>query len=210
MISIEKSLKTYPNHPTRVFLQTLEDVLGKNGVNALLRIAGLQGWIETYPAENFERDVDLSEFSSLNAALEEIYGPRGGHGLARRASKTAFVLTWKQHGALKDLQTAEFDSLPTQTRNMEGIRTFAEVLSAESDLKCEVQEEDNVILFRVQNCPDCWGRESSIPTCQGFVGLLEGCMQWLGSGNDYEITEKECAAAGGEACTFSITEEPVG
>ena len=61
MISIEKSLKTYPNHPTRAFLLELEDVLGKNGLNALLRIAGLQEWIDTYPAENFERDVDLSE-----------------------------------------------------------------------------------------------------------------------------------------------------
>ncbi|MCJ7568402.1 MAG: 4-vinyl reductase, partial [Anaerolineales bacterium] len=171
MISIEKSLKTYPNHPTRAFLLALEDVLGKNGVNALLRIASLQGWIETYPAEDFEREVDLSEFSSLNAALDEIYGSRGGHGLARRASKTAFDLTWKQHGALGDMQSAEFDSLPAQTRNMEGIRAFAEALSTGSDLKCEVQEEENIILFRVQNCPVCWGRESSAPTCQGFVGL---------------------------------------
>jgi hypothetical protein len=110
VISIEKSHKTYPNHPTRAFLLALEDVLGKNGVNALLRIANLQGWIDTYPAENFEREVDLSEFSSINAALVEIYGPRGGYGLARRASKSAFDLTWKQHGALGDLQTAAFDS----------------------------------------------------------------------------------------------------
>ena len=209
MISIEKSLKTYPNHPTRAFLLALEDVLGKNGVNALLRIASLQGWIETYPAEDFEREVDLSEFSSLNAALDEIYGTRGGHGLARRASKTAFELTWKQHGALGDMQSAEFDSLPAQTRNMEGIRAFAETLSTASDLKCEVQEEENIILFRVQNCPVCWGRESSAPTCQGFVGLLEGCLQWLDSGKVYEITEKECTATGGGSCTFSINKEPV-
>jgi len=210
VISIEKSHKTYPNHPTRAFLLALEDVLGKNGVNALLRIANLQGWIDTYPAENFEREVDLSEFSSINAALDEIYGSRGSHGLARRASKSAFDLTWKQHGALGDLQTAEIDSLPAQTRNKEGLAVFAKVLSATSDLECDVQEEDNIILFRVQNCPVCWGRESSSPTCQGFVGLLEGCLLWLGSGKGFEVTEKECSAAGGEACTFSINKVPVG
>ncbi len=203
MISIEKSYKTYPNHPTRAFLLELEDVLGKNGLNILLRIAGLQGWIDTYPAENFEREVDLSEFSSLNAALDEIYGSKGSHALARRASKTAFDLTWKQH-------TADFDSLPAQARNKEGLTIFAEVLSAASDLECEVQEKDNIILFRVQNCPVCWGRESSSPTCQGFVGLLEGCLQWLGSDKNFEIIEKECSAAGGDACTFAITEEPIG
>ena len=210
MISIEKSHKTYPNHPTRAFLLALEDVLGKNGVNALLRIANLQGWIDTYPAENFEREVDLSEFSSINAALEEIYGSRGGYSLARRASKSAFDLTWKQHGALGDLQTAAFDALPAQTSIKEGLTLFAEVLSTASDLECKVQEEDNLILFRVQNCPVCWGRESSAPNCHGFVGLLEGCLQWLGSGINFEVTEKECSAAGGDTCTFSINEEPGG
>lgn len=210
MISIEKSHKTYPNHPTRAFLLELEDVLGKNGLNTLLRIAGLQEWIDTYPAENFEREVDLSEFSSLNAALDEIYGSKGSHALARRASKTAFDLTWKLHGALGNQQAADFDSLPAQARNKEGLTILAEALSAASDLECEVQEEDNIILFRVQNCPVCWGRESSSPTCQGFVGLLEGCLQWLGSDKNFEIIEKECSAAGGDACTFSITEEPIG
>ncbi len=210
MISIKNSHKTYPNHPTRAFLLALVDILGKNGVNAVLRIASLQKWIETFPAENFEREVDLSEFSSLNAALEEVYGSRGGHGLARRASMSAFDLTWKQYGALGDLHTAEIDSRPTQTRNKEGLAAFAKALSAASDLECEVQAEDNIILFRVQNCPVCWGRESSGPTCQGFVGLLEGCLQWLGSGINIEVTEKECSAAGGEACTFSINKVPVG
>ncbi len=210
MISIDKSHKTYPNHPTRAFLLALADILGKNGVNAVLRIANLHEWIETYPAENFERDVDLSEFSSLNAALEEVYGSRGGHGLARRASKSTFDLTWKQHGALGDLQTAAFDSLPAQTKNREGLTLFAEVLSAASDLECEVQEEDHLILIRVKNCPVCWGRESSAPICQGFVGLLEGCVQWLAAGINFDVTEKECSAAGGEACTFSINKEPVG
>ena len=209
MIAIDNSQKTYPNHPTRAFLLALDDMLGKNGVNALLRIAGLQGWIEIYPAENFEREVDLSEFSSLSAALEEIYGSRGGPGLARRASKTAFDQTWKIHGALGDLQTAEFDSLPAKTRTEEGLKVFAEVLSAASDLECDIQEESNFILFRVQNCPVCWGRESASPSCQGFVGLLEGCLQWLGCGKDIGITEKECAAAGGEACTFAINLELV-
>lgn len=208
MISIEKSLKTYPNHPTRAFLLELEDVLGKNGLNALLRIAGLQGWIDTYPAENFERDVDLSEFSSLNAALDEIYGSKGSHALARRASKSSFDLAWKQHSALENQRAVDFDSLPAQGRNKEGLTLFAEVLSAASDLECEVQEENNTILFRVQNCPVCWGRESSSPTCQGFVGILEGCLQWLSSDKSFEVTEKECSAAGGDACTFSITEEP--
>jgi len=209
VILIEKSHKTYPNYPTRAFLLALEDVLGKNGVNALLRIANLQGWIETYPAENFNREVDLSEFSSLNAALDEIYGSRGGQSLARRASKSAFDLTWKQHSAFGDLQTADFESLPAQTRNKEGLTVFAEVLSAASDLECEVQEKDNLILFRVQNCPVCWGRETSSPTCQGFIGLLEGCLYWLGSGDEFEVTEEECSATEAEACTFSIKKTPV-
>jgi len=207
MISIELSQKTYPNHPTRAFLLALDDMLGKNGVIALLRIASLQGWIETYPAENFEREVDLSEFSSLNAALEEIYGSRGGSGLARQASKTTFDITWNQHGALGNLQTKEFDSLPAKTRTEEGLKVFAEVLSAASDLECDVGKETNIMLFSVKNCPVCWGRESSSPSCQGFVGLLEGCLHWLGSGEDIEITEKECAAAGGEACKFAIKME---
>ena len=208
MISIENSHNTYPNQPTRAFLEALEDVLGKNGLNALLRIAGLPGWIETYPADNFERDVDLSEFSSLNAALEEIYGDRGGHGLARRASESAFDLSWKQYGPLGDLSTAEIDAFPEQERIKEGARLFAETLSSASDLECEVISQDDILLFRVHNCPICWGRESSIPTCAGFIGLLEACIKWISPGMDVEIIEIECAAVGGEVCIFTFDAQP--
>jgi len=84
-VSPEKSGLYYPNKIARIYIMAMEDVMGKNGLNAILNLAGLQNYIENYPNDNLERQFDFADFTSLNAALEDMYGPRGGRGLALRA-----------------------------------------------------------------------------------------------------------------------------
>lgn len=61
--------------------------MGKNGLNAILNLAGLTNYIESYPADSLEKGFDFAELSAIGVALEEMYGPRGGRGLMLRAGR---------------------------------------------------------------------------------------------------------------------------
>ncbi|HRE26374.1 MAG TPA: 4-vinyl reductase, partial [Anaerolineales bacterium] len=76
-----KSGYYYPNKMGRIYLTALEEVMGKNGLNAILRLAGLDRFIDRYPPDNLAKEFDFADIAALHTALEEMYGPRGGRGL---------------------------------------------------------------------------------------------------------------------------------
>jgi hypothetical protein len=81
-----------PNKMGRIVLLSLDEVMGRNGVNAVLNLARLQDRIENYPPNNFDKDFGFDELGQMLQALDEMYGPRGGRGLARRAGQACFKL----------------------------------------------------------------------------------------------------------------------
>lgn len=86
MDPIPKSGLNYPNKTARIAIRSLEDVMGKNEINAILNLANLPSLIDNYPPDNLAREFDFADFSAINGALEEMYGPhrRPWAGLTRR------------------------------------------------------------------------------------------------------------------------------
>ena len=80
----EKSGLYYPNKFARITVMAMEEIMGTNGLNAILNLSGLSYLIGNYPPDNLEKGFDFADFTALNVALEDMYGPRGGRGLARR------------------------------------------------------------------------------------------------------------------------------
>ena len=69
MRRIEPSGYHYPNKLARIYIQAIEEVMGKNGLNAILNLAGLAHLIDNYPPDNFDKEFDFADFSALNWAL---------------------------------------------------------------------------------------------------------------------------------------------
>ena len=53
--SSEPSGYYYPNNMGRIVLQALEEVMGRNGVNALLTLAKLRHLVNNFPPNNLEK-----------------------------------------------------------------------------------------------------------------------------------------------------------
>ena len=100
MDTIPPSGYYYPNKIARIFLQAMEEIMGKNGLNAVLNMAKQPNLIDNYPPDNLEKEFDFAQFSALNGALEEMYGPRGGRGLALRGGRASFARGLQGFGAL--------------------------------------------------------------------------------------------------------------
>ncbi|HID51271.1 MAG TPA: 4-vinyl reductase, partial [Anaerolineae bacterium] len=80
----------YPNKMGRILLMSLEEVMGRNGLNALLNLVDLRQLINELPPDNLEKEFDFAHISNINRGLEEIYGPRGARGLALRGGRAIF------------------------------------------------------------------------------------------------------------------------
>jgi hypothetical protein len=72
MEQIPKSGFYYANRFTRIALQAYEEVMGKNSLNVVLNLAGLNNLIDNYPPDNLEREFDFADFMAIHVALEEM------------------------------------------------------------------------------------------------------------------------------------------
>lgn len=210
MDPIPKSGYYYPNKAGKIILESLVNVMGKNGLNAILNLAHLSHLIDNYPPDNLAREFDFSDVSAINQALEEMYGPRGGRGLALRAGRATFSDVLRNFGALAGVGDLAFRVLPLQTKLRIGIPAMARIFSQVSDQYSTVTETENDFLYTIHRCPVCWGRKNlDKPVCYIAVGLLQEGLKWLSGGNEFRVVETKCVAMGDTVCEFTIQKTPI-
>jgi predicted hydrocarbon binding protein len=200
----------YPNKIARIFLGAMEDVMGKNGLNAILNLAGLQQYIDNYPPDNLERQFDFAHFTALQVALEDMYGPRGGRGLALRAGRACFAQGLKNFGALAGAGDLAFKVLPLSAKLKMGLPAMAAIFTNFSDQLSVVEEHDDHYTYIIKKCPLCWGRKTDKPVGHTAVGLLQEGLRWVSGGHEFRVVETECKAKGDEFGVFVIYKEPIG
>lgn len=201
----------YPNKIARIYIEAMEDVMGVNGLNAVLNLAGLGAYVGNYPADNLNKEFDFAEFTALNLGLEEMYGPRGGRGLALRAGRACFSQGLKNFGALAGVGDMAFKVLPLQAKLKMGLPAMAAIFTQFSDQKSDVEEYDDHFLYYIRDtCPVCYGRTADKPVCHVAVGLLQEGLRWVSGGHEFRVFENECIATGASHCIFTIYKEPIG
>jgi hypothetical protein len=207
---IEPSGYYYTNMIVRFTLEAMEEIMGKNGLNAILNLAGLSHLIDNYPPANLDKEFDFADYSSLMGALEEMYGPRGGRGLQLRAGRVGFARGGQKMGAMVGVGDLAFKVLPLGPKLKAGLPAMAMVFSQFSDQKSTVADSGDYYTYRMAPCPVCWGRTADRPICFSGKGLLEEGLHWVSSGRKFRVEEIECVAMGDEACTYAIYKEPIG
>jgi hypothetical protein len=206
---IPKSGLYYPNNIARIYLQAMEEVMGKNGLNAILNMAHLNHLVDNYPPGNLNREFDFADYSALSGALEEMYGARGGRGLALRAGRASFAQGLRHFGALAGAGDLAFKVLPLSMKLKIGVPAMAKVFSQVSDQKSTVEDAGTEIRYTMRPCPVCWGRKSDKPMCHAGAGLLAEGLRWLSGGHEFRVQESKCVGCGDEACVLVVQKEPI-
>ena len=198
----------YPNKFGLIIIKSLEDVMGKNGLNAILNLAGVPQYIDSYPPDNLEKGFDFAELSAIGSALEDMYGPRGGRGLALRAGRSTFSDALKNFGALAGVADLAFAVLPLQSKLRIGLDAFAKMFTQLTDQVTTVSEKDDEFVWTISKCPCCWGRQNEEkPVCYISTGLLLESLKWVSGGNEFRVDETKCLAVGEDVCEFVIQKE---
>ena len=210
MEPIPKAGFYYANKIARITIMALENVMGKNGVNAILNLANERNLIDNYPPDNLERQFDFADFSSINVALEEMFGPRVGRSLALRAGRAAFAGALRNFGALAGVGDLAFKVLPLQAKLRIGLPAMARIFSQTSDQYSTVVEREREFIYTIHRCPACWGRQDlDKPACFVATGLLQEGVKWVSGGLEFRVNEAHCIAMGNEVCDFIIQKEPI-
>jgi len=199
----------YPNRMGRIILLSMEEVMGRTGVNAVLKLGSLSSLIENYPPDNTELDFSFPTVNMLTEMLEHMYGPHGGRGLSLRIGRACFNYGLRQYGTQLGLTEMAFRLLPLPTRLTAGATAFAELFNKYTDQRVRVEQEDGKLLWHIERCPLCWERKASEPVCHLAVGLLQEALYWVSGGKVFSVEERTCIAAGDQACTIVIDQSPL-
>ena len=197
----------YPNKLGRIILLSMEEIIGRNGVNAVLNQAGLRSMINNYPSNDLELAVSFEAIGQMQVALEAIYGPRGGRGLSLRAGRACFKHGLREFGPLLGFTDLAFRLLPLDEKLRSGALIFADIFNKYSHQQVVVEEEPRRYLWKIERCPVCWKRIADGPVCHLAVGLLQEALYWISGGKFYNVEEIDCIAQGGIACVIAIEKQ---
>ncbi len=209
MEPIPKSGLYYPYKFARIAILALRDVMGQNGLNAILNLAGLSRLIDDLPPDNLERKFDFADFSAISGALEEMFGPRGGRSLALRGGRATFEDALKNFGALAGVGDLAFKVLPMSIKLRIGLPAMAKIFSSTSDQLSTVEEKPDKFIYTIHRCPVCWGRHTEKPACNYANGLLQASLKWVSGGNEFRVMQIAAKSSGNDNCQFIIPKEPI-
>ena len=103
------------NSLVRQALTSAQEVMGDNGLNAVLRTSGLERFIGNLPPNNLEPSIQASQYDQLNQAIEDFYG-RAGKGMLRRIGKASFQYAVREQAALLGVAGVALKLLPEKQR----------------------------------------------------------------------------------------------
>jgi len=198
----------YPQKMGRIILLGMEEVMGRNGVDALLHLASLESFIQNYPPARPERTFPFETVSQIQSTLEQAYGPRGGRGLALRIGRACFKYGLKEYGSMLGLTELAFRMLPLSTKLHSGAKSFADLFNKHTDQRVTVEEKETQFFWYIERCPVCWDRRAEQPVCHLAVGVIQESLYWLSGGKIFNVEETACIARGDSACTIVVDKSP--
>ncbi len=199
----------YPNKIGRLTLLSLEDVMGRNGVNALLNLAGAKQWVNSFPANDYKREIAYSDFASVMEAMETMYGVRGARGMELRAGRYAFNLGLKEFGPLLGVGDLALKLMPMTIKMKITLNLTARTFASYADQPTRVEERKGQFLYIIEKCPVCWGRHTDKPSCFIAQGILEEALSWVTGGRNFKVEQIQGRSVGASECIWSIDKEPV-
>ncbi len=193
------------NSLVRQALVSAQEVMGDNGLNAVLRTSDLERFIGNFPPNNLEPSIPASQYARLNQAIEDFYG-RGGKGMLRRIGKASFQYGMREQSALMGVAGVALKLLPERQKIKFILNGMADALKKSNpQVNAWVDESGGRLAYVEATCAICHSRHSSEPVCHLYVGSITEAVHWA-TGRDYQVVETRCMAKGDPHCRFELGE----
>jgi predicted hydrocarbon binding protein len=199
--------KRMPNVMLRNLLEAIAEVLGENGLKAVLNASGLQRFIDNYPPNNMELGVTFADYGAAEQAVEDVVGPRGAKVMLTRIGRATFRYALEERPAVLGLAGLALKALPKNARIKLVLASLARAATRDVNQPTDIEEHDDHFLFVVDECPCRWRGKKDKPSCFVTVGVLHGALHWA-TGKNFNIKQTSCIAMGNDACRYRIDKKP--
>ena len=186
------SEKTVSSMVIRLVLDSTEEILGTNGLKALLNYAGLIGLFDNKPEYTLDKNYTDDEYGKLTSSWYKVLGTSGGKAVFRMIGKNV---------AKRSIDSGVFESLK-ELAPSEKLFKMAELFSVVSG-RGKALKEGEVIVYDNPQCTACSGQTSDSPICTGLNGSLDEYAAWAGVGGVATV-ETTCKAKGDASCRFEV------
>jgi len=184
--------KTVSNVVIRVLLDATEDILGVNGVKALLNYGNMGSLIENKPDYSMEKGFTDKDFEALSVNYYKILGTSGAKAVFRMvgASTVKHVIGTGVLESLKDFEKEE--------KLFKAIELYC-LASGRGKAKIE----SGKIIFDNPECTACKNQKGDTPFCTVYNGMLDEFIKWAGV-KGLKSVEVKCMAMGDDTCSWEI------
>jgi predicted hydrocarbon binding protein len=197
-----------PNVMLRNLLEAIAEVLGENGLRAVLNAAGLQRFINHYPPNDLNLGITFADYGAVEQAVEDVVGPKGAKMMLTRIGRATFRYALEEQTAVLGLAGLALKALPMVARMRLVLASLARAATKDVNQPTDIEEHDDHFLFVVDECPCHWRGKKDRPVCFVTVGVLHGALRWA-TGKNFNIEEISCIAMGDDACRYRIDKEPL-
>lgn len=196
----------YPNWLGRAVLKAYEDVMGLNGLKAVLDLSGMSEYNGKYPPNDLERAFAVSDLVKIHRGLADMYGSRGGRGLAMRGGRITFANNLRD---LTEIAVGIFRDKSVETRLQIGVLATANFFNLFTDQTAKVIEEDDRFLFTLAPFPNSSGNGEGCQICFWVQGLLDEGVGWFSDGSISGVTSVVCDTLDDGVCSCIISKKPI-
>jgi predicted hydrocarbon binding protein len=194
----------------RSCIDAIEDVLGENGKNSVLRFAGLEELIKNPIDYNPDERVPYEYVSRLFIGVRDLLGDRGYEAVMYRGGTFAVRNVVKHSEPLQNLIAMDYD--PVEKLKL-GYQAYVRNAGYDPDKTLEYLAEERQIVNHRPDCTECdelvnqTGGEGKLtkPSCAFVRGLLKGVGDCFERELSVEVVEEKCRLVGDPQCQYRIT-----
>jgi predicted hydrocarbon binding protein len=193
-----------PNNLMNFILTRLEDIVGKNGTDTVLKYAGLDRFIGNYPPRDFNMVEPMENFFMINHALMDIYGENGYLALIRGLGTRTFFAMIEELPWFFEVEDGAMEGLSPEEQFRLMYKTYVDKWTKTAGTSATVEFLDDRIIDTAPGCTNCRGLKTTKPVCVYILDFYRGMAQHLNVKNMH-IEEVTCKAIGDDACQFVTT-----
>ena len=198
---------TEPKFSSRIlrrFVETVAVELGEDQFRAMLALSELPSeWVKPQTFQKMNAAKSAETYAVLQAAMRAHFG-RGARGVLLRVGQRMWHLLLEDAALGGKTQAALIKRMPLSTRRRKSIlELLARLIGAGPD-DITVHTLDLDLLVVDHASPAAEGQQASRPICFVTHGLIRESLYWA-TGQNYDVEETACKAAGHDTCEFKVT-----
>ncbi len=200
-----------PNAAMRLLFVSVEDVMGANGLKAVLNGAKMSQYIGNYPPNNLEYGVTFGQYGRMEQAIEDFYGPRGARGMLLRVGRATFQAGLKEQSAVLGLAGQALKSMPFVSMQAKMKLLLQQIVGAANktvNQPTRLEEDEEGFTITIDHCMCQYRPRHNQPCCLVTVGTFSEAMKWL-TDKQFDVKEITCLNNGADACRYRIPKQPI-